>query len=56
VIIVATLDRINYRGWSSTATPSAVREDAEYLGKHRAGAKASLSLHRMFYTARHRVR
>jgi hypothetical protein len=51
VIIVTTADRINpgYRAWS----PSAVVTDDEYTGKHRRDSGRSLSLHRMFYRARH---
>jgi hypothetical protein len=52
VITVTTADRIDpvYRAWAPTAV---VADEDKYLGKHRRGGARRLSLHRMFYTARH---
>jgi hypothetical protein len=55
---MATLQRIEpaYTTWSPSAAGLVV-EDEDYVGRHRKpGGTRPFSLHRLFYTARHRVR
>jgi hypothetical protein len=55
---MATLQRIEpaYTTWTPSAAGLVV-EDEEYLGRHRKpGGARGFTLHRMFYTARHRAR
>ena len=49
---MTTADRIDpvYRAWAPTVV---VADEEKYLGKHRRPAARRLSLHGMFYTARH---
>jgi hypothetical protein len=51
VITVTTADRIDpiYRAWA----PTVVADEDKYLGKHRRPGARRLSLHGMFYIARH---
>jgi hypothetical protein len=54
---MATLDRIEpaYTAWTPTAS-GIVTEDEEYIGRHRRPTRGrGFSLHKMFYTARHRT-
>ena len=53
---MATLDRIEpaYRPWTPSAAGLATEGD--YVGKHRKPGMRSLSLFRMFYAPKHRVR
>lgn len=50
---MTTADRpVGYRAWSPTAAVGS-DADSDYVGKHRRPGIRTLSLHRMFYTARH---
>jgi hypothetical protein len=51
---VTTLDRIDFRTWAPPV--SVVDDDAAYLGRHRRAGARALSLLRMFYRPRHRMR
>jgi hypothetical protein len=59
VINVTTADRIDPVGYRAWAPPAGATDgatdgvDSDYIGKHRRPGGRSLSLHRMFYTARH---
>lgn len=54
---MATIDRIDtgYTAWTPS-NAGIVTEDDTYIGRHRRPATAgrTFSLHRLFYTARHR--
>jgi hypothetical protein len=52
---MATLERIEsvYTPWTPSAAGIAT-EDEEYAGRHRRPGGRRMSLHRIFYTARHR--
>jgi hypothetical protein len=55
---MATLQRIEpaYSTWTPSAA-GLVTDEEEYAGRHRRPVRGrGFSLHRMFYTARHRVR
>lgn len=52
---MTTADRIDPVGYRAWAAPVVIADD-EYLGKHRHLGRASFSLHRMFYSARHLTR
>lgn len=55
---MATLDRIDpaYTAWTPSAAGIAI-EDDEYVGRHRRPTTGrGFSLHRLFYTAKHRNR
>jgi len=54
---MATLDRIEpaYTAWSPSSAGIGVTEDDEYIGRHRTPTGRGFSLHRMFYSARHRM-
>lgn len=54
---MATLDRIEpaYTPWTPSAA-GLVTEGEDYIGKHRKPGARGLSLLRMFYTPKHRVR
>ena len=55
---MATIDRIDtgYTAWTP-ASAGILTEDETYVGRHRRPSASSktFSLHRMFYTARHRA-
>jgi hypothetical protein len=55
---MATIDRIepNYVPWSPSTSGYATTDAGTYLGRHRRPTTRGFSLHRMFYTARHRRR
>ena len=56
---MATLQRIEpaYTAWTPSAAGLATDEDEEYTGRHRKPTlRRTFSLHRIFYTARHRAR
>jgi hypothetical protein len=55
VFIVTTADRVDSVGYRAWAPPVAIPDD-DYVGKHRGAGGKSLSLHRMFYRARHLTR
>ncbi|WP_375503333.1 hypothetical protein [uncultured Jatrophihabitans sp.] len=53
---MATIDRIDtgYTAWTPSSAGIATEDDT-YVGRHRrSDAGKTFSLHRMFYTARHR--
>jgi len=55
---MATLERIEpaYTAWTPSAA-GLVTDDEVYIGRHRrTTGRRGFSLHRMFYTARHRER
>lgn len=45
------IDPVGYRAWAPVSVA-----DKDYIGKHRRPGIRTLSLHRMFYTARHVAR
>jgi hypothetical protein len=57
VIVMATVDRVEpaFTTWTPS-TAGLVTDDEEYVGRHRKPHGRGFSLHRMFYSARHRVR
>jgi hypothetical protein len=58
VIEMATLDRIEpaYAPWTPSAAGIGVTDEDVYVGRHRKPTGRVLSLRRLFYAARHRVR
>jgi hypothetical protein len=56
VITVTTADRIDPIGYRAWAQPVVIADDEEYAGRHRRSGVRGFSLHRMFYSARHRAR
>lgn len=47
------IDPVGYRAWAPPADAIDSATDEDYVGKHRRPGGRSLSLRRIFYTARH---